>query len=122
MSIFLTYLLVFAVGGFICLIGQIIINYTKLTPARILVMFMTLGSVLQITGAFKYIADFAKAGITVPILGFGSLLVKGAVKGVQEKGFLGAIGGGLSHVSVVLSAVIIFAFFIGLVFKAKTKK
>jgi stage V sporulation protein AE len=122
MDIFLTYLIVFAIGGAICVVGQVIMNCTKLTPARILVGFMLAGAVLQATGAFKYMQEFAKAGVTVPILGFGSLLVKGAVKGVQEKGFLGAIGGGLMHTAIVLSAVIFFAFLVGLIFKPKTKK
>src|SRR5574344_2543968 len=99
MEIFLTYLKVFAVGGFICLIGQLLINETKITSARILVLFLLLGVVLEVTGVFKYIEEFGKAGATVPIMGFGSNLAKGALKGVKENGILGAITGGMKAVS-----------------------
>ncbi|MCL2630937.1 MAG: SpoVA/SpoVAEb family sporulation membrane protein [Firmicutes bacterium] len=122
MATVLVYLQVFLIGGLICLIGQIIMNNTKLTPARILVMFMLTGAILELFGIFKYLEDFGKAGATVPITGFGSLVVKGAIKGVQEKGVLGAIGGGLEMSAVVLSAVIIIALIVGLIFPAKTKK
>lgn len=122
MEIFLTYLKVFAVGGFVCMFGQVLINTTKMTSARILVTFLMLGVVLEVTGAFDYIEEFAQAGITVPITGFGSNLAKGAIKGVKEEGILGAVKGGMSAVSSGLSAAIFFGFIFSLIFKAKTKE
>ena len=118
MEIFLTYLKVFAVGGFVCMLGQVLINTTKMTSARILVTFLMLGVVLEVTGAFDYIEEFAHAGITVLITGFGSNLAKGAIKGVKEEGILG----GMSAVSSGLSAAIFFGFIFALIFKAKTKE
>ena len=115
MEIFLTYLKVFAVGGFVCMLGQVLINTTKMTSARILVTFLMLGVVLEVTGAFDYIEEFAQAGITVPITGFGSNLAKGAIKGVKEEGILGAVKGGMSAVSSGLSAAIFFGFIFGLI-------
>ncbi|MCI6059520.1 MAG: SpoVA/SpoVAEb family sporulation membrane protein [Clostridiales bacterium] len=122
MEIFLTYLKVFAVGGFVCMLGQVLINTTKMTSARILVTFLMFGVVLEVTGAFDYIEEFAHAGITVPITGFGSNLAKGAIKGVKEEGILGAVKGGMSAVSSGLSAAIFFGFIFALIFKAKTKE
>ena len=81
-----------------------------------------LGVVLEVTGAFDYIEEFAQAGITVPITGFGSNLAKGAIKGVKEEGILGAVKGGMSAVSSGLSAAIFFGFIFALIFKAKTKE
>ena len=92
MNYFLTYLIVFAVGGLVCLIGQVIINLTKFTSARILVIFLLLGVLLETIGVFKYIKDFAQAGITIPIIGFGSNLAKGAIEGAQQDGLIGAFG------------------------------
>ena len=94
MDYFLNYLKVFAVGGAVCVLGQILINKTSMSSARILVTFLTLGVVLEIAGAFKYMEDFAGAGVTVPIMGFGSSLAKGALEGAKEEGILGAIKGG----------------------------
>ena len=82
-------------GGIICIIAQILIDKTKITPARILVLFVTLGAVLGGLGVYDYIIDFAGAGATVPILGFGANLAKGAIKGVNESGLLGAFTGGI---------------------------
>lgn len=122
MDYFLNYLKVFAVGGAVCVIGQILINKTSMSSARILVTFLTLGVVLEIAGAFKYMEEFAGAGVTVPIMGFGSSLAKGALEGAKEEGILGAIKGGLSAVSAGLSSVIFFGFFFALIFKSKSKK
>lgn len=122
MEYFLTYLKVFAVGGFVCFIGQILINKTEMTSSRILVTFMLAGLVLEICGAFQYIEEFSKAGITVPITGFGSSLAKGAMKGAKEDGILGAIKGGLEAVSGGLTAAIGFGFLFALIFKSKSKK
>ena len=122
MEIFLTYLKVFAVGGLICLIGQIFINKTEVTSARILVGFMLLGVIFEVTGAFTYMESFAKAGVTIPIMGFGSNLAKGALKGAAENGLIGAITGGMTAVAAGLTAAIVFGFIFALLFKSKTKK
>jgi stage V sporulation protein AE len=122
MLYFLNYLKVFAVGGAVCVLGQILINKTSMSSARILVTFLILGVVLEITGIFKYLEEFAGAGVTVPIMGFGSNLAKGALEGVKQDGILGAIKGGLSAVSAGLSSVIFFGFFFALIFKSKSKK
>lgn len=122
MDIFLTYLKVFAVGGLVCMLGQVLINTTKMTSARILVTFLLLGVVLEACGVFKYIEEFAHAGITVPITGFGANLAKGAIKGVKEDGILGAVKGGMSAVSAGLTSAIFFGFIFALIFKSKTKE
>ena len=122
MEYFINYLIVFAVGGAVCVVGQILINKTSMSSARILVTFLILGVVLEIAGAFKYMEEFAGAGVTVPIMGFGSNLAKGALEGAREDGVLGAIKGGLTAVSAGLSSVIFFGFFFALIFKSKSKK
>lgn len=122
MEYFINYLKVFAVGGAVCVVGQILINKTSMSSARILVTFLILGVVLEIAGAFKYMEEFAGAGVTVPIMGFGSNLAKGALEGAREDGVLGAIKGGLTAVSAGLSSVIFFGFFFALIFKSKSKK
>ena len=121
MEIFLTYLKVFAVGGAICLIGQILINKTRMTAARILVIFLLLGVVLEIFGAFAYMEEFAKAGLTVPIMGFGASLARGAISGAAQKGILGAVSGGMAAVAGALSCAILFGFLFALIFKSKSK-
>ena len=85
----------FVVGGLICIIGQILIDKTKLTPARILVLFVTLGCILGGLGIYKYVIDFAGCGATVPLLGFGANLAKGSIEEVQNMGLLGAFVGGV---------------------------
>lgn len=122
MEIFLTYLKVFLVGGLICVIGQLLINYTKMTSSRILVIFMLLGAFLETIGVYKYIEEFGKAGATVPILGFGSSLAKGAIKGALSEGFLGALRGGIESVAVGFAGVIVIAFIVGLLARPKTKQ
>ncbi|MDD7351578.1 MAG: SpoVA/SpoVAEb family sporulation membrane protein [Clostridia bacterium] len=117
----LLYLRVFLVGGVVCLIGQILINKTKITSARILVSFLLLGAVLEAVGLFKYIEEFGKAGITVPIVGFGSSLVKGAIEGAKE-GLLQACTGGMAAVSGGLTAAIVFGFIFALIFKSHPNK
>lgn len=116
----LTYLKVFATGGLVCLIGQILINKTKMTSARVLVTFLLTGAILEAVGVFKYIEEFGKAGITIPITGFGKSLAQGAIKGAKE-GLFEALTGGLSAVSAGLTAAIVFGFIIALVFKSKPK-
>lgn len=85
----------FVVGGLICVVGQILIDKTKLTPARILVIFVTTGAILGGLGIYKYLVDFAGAGATVPLTGFGYNLAKGAIEGVKESGLVGAFTGGV---------------------------
>lgn len=119
---FISYLKTFAVGGLVCVIGQILINKTEMSSARILVTFLLLGLVLEICGAFKYMEEFAGAGVTIPIMGFGSNLAKGALKGAKESGILGALQGGMTAVSAGLTAVIFFGFIFALVSKSKSKK
>ena len=111
----------FLVGGGICMIAQIVINFTDLTAGKILVLFMLTGVVLQGLGVYQYLVDFAGAGATVPISGFGYLLAKGAMKGA-EKGFFGAITGALSTASAGISAAIIFSFLMAVVFQSKSKR
>ncbi len=121
MTIFLTYLKVFAVGGFICVLGQILINLTKLTSARILVIFLLLGVFLEAIGVFKYLKEFAGAGVTIPITGFGSNLAKGAIKGAKESGFFGAVTGGVKAAAAGLSGAIFIGFVVALLSNSKSK-
>ena len=111
----------FAVGGLICAIAQIVINFTDLTAGKILVLFMLSGVVLQGLGIYQYLVDFAGAGATVPISGFGYLLANGAIKGA-EKGFFGAVTGALSSASAGISAAVIFSFLMAVVFRSKSKR
>lgn len=122
MEMFLTYLYVFLVGGFICFLGQILIIRTKITSARILLIFLLLGVVLQAVGLFEPISQFAKAGINVPIVGFGASLAKGAMGAVKAKGILGVFTGGLEATAGGLAAAIGFAFLFALLFHSRTKK
>ena len=116
------YLIVFATGGLICLLGQILIIKTKMTSARILVTFVLLGVVLEAFGIFDPISNFCKAGINVPIIGFGASLAKGAISAVKSNGILGIFTGGLTATAGGIAAAIFFAFIFGIIFRAKTKK
>ena len=111
----------FAVGGGICMIAQIVINFTDLTAGKILVLFMLTGVVLQGLGVYQYLVDFAGAGATVPISGFGYLLANGAIRGA-EKGFFGAVTGALSAASAGVSAAVIFSFIMAIIFQSKSKR
>lgn len=97
----------FVVGGLICLVGQILVDLTKLTPAKILVMFVVIGVILGAVGVYEKIADFGGAGATVPLTGFGFNLAKETKKAVEEQGLLGALSGPLSAASVGTMAAII---------------
>lgn len=119
-SVIFTYLKAFAVGGLICMIAQILINTTKLTSGRILVSFMLAGLILQAFGIYKYLIDFAGAGATVPISGFGYLLAEGAINGAKN-GLFGAITGGMKAASAGITAAIVFSFLVALIFKPKSK-
>ena len=112
----------FLVGGSICLIGQILIDKTKLTPARILVIFVTTGAILGGLGIYKYIVDFAGSGATVPLTGFGYNLAKGAIEGVRNQGLIGAFTGGIKAAAGGIAAAIFFGYIASLVSKPKIKK
>ena len=112
----------FVTGGLICVIGQILIDKTKLTPARILVIFVTTGVILGGLGIYQYIVDFAGAGATVPLTGFGYNLAKGAIKAVKEIGILGAFTGGVTAAAGGISAAIFFGYIASLISKPKMKK
>ena len=115
------YMKAFIVGGLLCLIGQILIDKTKLTPARILVGYVVAGVLLGATGLYEKLIDFAKAGATVPLTGFGYLLSKGVREAVNSDGFLGIFTGGLKACSGGISAAIISGLISGLLFKAKDR-
>ena len=112
----------FIVGGIICIIGQILIDKTKLTPARILVVFVTTGAILGGLGIYKYLIDFAGCGATVPLTGFGANLAKGAIESVQEYGLLGAFIGGVKASSGGIAAAVFFGYIAYLIAKPKIKK
>ena len=120
-EIVFSFIKAFAVGGLICTIAQVVINFTDLTAGKILVVFMLSGVVLQGLGLYQYLVDFAGAGATVPISGFGYLLANGAMRGA-ENGFFGAFTGAFTAASAGISAAIIFSFIMSLIFKSKSKK
>lgn len=121
MDIFLTFLKVFLVGGAICTIAQLLINYTKITAGKILVYFLLAGVLLQAVGVYQYVVDFGGAGATVPICGFGYLLAKGAMEGAKES-LLMAITGGITSAGMGITAAILFGYIFALIFKSKSKK
>ena len=112
----------FLVGGLICVIGQILIDKTKLTPARILVIYVTLGAVLGGLGIYQYLVDFAGAGATVPLTGFGYNLAKGAKEAVDQYGFVGSFIGGTKAAAGGIAAAIFFGYIASLISKPKMKK
>ncbi len=116
------YFIVFGIGGLICMLGQILIITTKITTARILVLFEMIGVFLASIGVYEPLSEFAKAGINVPIVGFGASLARGAINAIKTQGILGVFTGGLAAVSGGLAAAIGFGFLFGSVFKARTKK
>lgn len=115
----MNFLWAFIIGGIFCAIGQVLIDYTKLTPARILTAFVVSGVILGAFGVYKPIIDFAGAGATVPLTGFGYLLADGVKKAVDDKGFLGIFTGGLTNASAGISAALVFGFISACVFKSK---
>lgn len=112
----------FVVGGLICVIGQILIDKTKLTPARILVLFVTVGVILGGLGIYKYLVDFAGAGATVPLTGFGYNLAKGTIKAINENGVIGIFTGGIKAAAGGIAAAVFFGYIASLVSKPKMKK
>lgn len=115
------YLWSFLIGGLLCAIGQVLIDYTKLTPARILVAYVVAGVVLGAVGLYKPFAEFAGAGATVPLTGFGYLLSEGVKEAVNEKGLLGALTGGLTSSAAGITAAMVFGLAVALIFKPKEK-
>lgn len=116
----MTFVKVFVVGGAICTIAQLLINYTKITAGKILVLFLLSGVFLRAIGVYNHIVDFAQAGATVPISGFGYLLAEGAIKGAKE-GLFGALTGGITAAGMGITAAIVFGYLFSIIFKAKSK-
>ena len=122
MDTFLMFIKAFLVGGGICLIGQIIINYTHLTNGKILVLFLIAGAILEGFGLYSKLIEFAGAGASVPISGFGCALVKGAVKAAKEDGVYGALTGGLAACATGISIAIVSGYLVAVIFRPRTKK
>ena len=116
------YLNAFLCGGILCAIGQIFIDKTKLTPARILTGYVVAGVFLQAIGVYQYVVDWGGAGATVPLLGFGCSLAKGVAKAVAEKGALGILTGGLAATAGGISAAVVFALLAAILCKPKDKR
>ena len=112
----------FVVGGILCIIAQILIDKTKLTPAKILVLYVTVGAILGGLGIYKYLVDFAGCGATVPLTGFGYNLSKGVIQEVHHSGFLGVFTGGIKAAAGGITAAIFFVYLLVFVFKLKMKK
>lgn len=115
------YFKAFIVGGIICLIGQILIDKTKLTSGRILVLYVCIGCILGGLGLYKPIVDFAGAGATVPLTGFGYNLAKGVISEVDKSGFLGIFTGGLKSAAGGIAAAVVFSFLAAIIFEPKEK-
>ena len=121
MDMFMEYFWAFVVGGLICVIGQVLIDLTKLTPARILTSYVVAGVVLGAVGVYKPIVDFAGGGATVPLTGFGYLLSKGVREAVDEKGLVGIFTGGFTSAAAGVAAAIFFGLLAALIFKSGSK-
>lgn len=121
-NIFLTYVNAFIVGGVICAAGQILIDKTKLSTAKILVLFVTLGAILGAMGVYQKIVDIGGAGATVPLTGFGYNLVKGAFKDVDQLGILGAFTGGIKAAAAGITAAVFFGYLIAVAATPKAKR
>ena len=115
------YIKAFVVGGALCVIAQLLIDYTKLTPAKILVSYVVLGVLLGGVGVYGSLVDFAGAGASIPLLGFGNTLAKGVREAVQESGFLGIFTGGLKATAGGITAAILSGLVVSLIFKPKDK-
>lgn len=118
---FMDFLKAFLVGGVICAVGQVLIDYTKLTPARILVSFVVAGVVLGALGWYQPLVDFAGAGASVPLTGFGNLLAKGVREAIGKDGLLGVLTGGLTATAGGIAAAMIFGLIVALIFRPKDK-
>ena len=120
-SIFLPYLRAFLVGGAFCIVAQLLIDRTKLTPARILVIYVVAGVFLGAVGLYEPLVKFAGAGATTPLTGFGYLIAKGTKKAVEEQGLLGVLTGGLTSAAGGITAALVFGYLICLIAKGKPK-
>lgn len=118
---FWSYFNAFWVGGLLCVVGQLLIDYTKLTPARILVSFVVAGVFLTAIGVYEPLMNFAGAGASVPLTGFGYSLAKGIEKAVSERGLMGALTGGLTATSAGIAAAVVFGYIASWFAKAKIK-
>lgn len=117
-----SYVVSFLVGGFICFLGQILVIRTKITTSRILVLFLIIGMILEVLNIYAPFKEFAKAGATVPIIGFGATLARGAIMAAQEYGIIGIFSGGLTAAAGGISMAIFASFIFALIFSSKTKK
>jgi len=117
----MNYIWAFTVGGLFCVVAQILIDKTKLTPARILVSYVVIGVILGAVGLYEPLVNFAGAGATTPLTGFGYLISKGVRKAVEEKGLIGALTGGLSAAAGGTAAALCFGFLASLIFRGKPK-
>ncbi len=120
MEVFMTFLKAFLVGGFICMIGQLLLNLTNMTAGKILVIFLLVGVFLQAIGLYQYVVDFGSSGATVPIVGFGYVLAKGAMEGAKISIFEALTGGFKAGAFGIVSAIV-FGYINALIFKPKTK-
>ncbi len=116
------YVKAFLFGGVLCIIGQLLIDRTAMTPARILVSYVVAGVILGGLGLYQPIVEWAGAGATVPLTGFGSLLAKGTKRAVAEKGLFGAVTGGITATAGGIAAAVFFGFLVALIFKSKPKR
>lgn len=121
MAMLWEYLKAFLVGGALCAIGQVLIDYTKLTPAKILVSYVVVGAILGGLGLYGPLIAFAGAGATVPLTGFGALLAKGTVEAIREQGMIGIISGGLTASAAGIGAAILFGLLVALLFSPGDK-
>ena len=117
----MSYLNAFLFGGFLCAIAQLLIDFTKMTPARILVLYVTSGVILTFLGLYNPLVETFGAGATVPLTGFGNALANGVIKGIEEKGLLGVVSGGLTACAAGISAAIFFGYLFALLFSSKEK-
>lgn len=122
MDVLLPYVKAFLVGGLLCVIGQVLIDRTRLTPARILTSYVVAGVVLGALGLYQPLVDFAGAGASVPLTGFGNLLAKGIREAVAEKGLIGVFTGGIGAAAGGICAAVFFALLAALLFRAREKK
>lgn len=120
-SFFWTFIKAFVVGGLLCALGELLILKTRLTSARILVGYVTAGTILGAVGVWQPLADWAGAGATVPLLGFGNSLAQGALRAVRSRGLLGAFTGGVEATATGITAAIVFGYLMAILFKPKMK-
>ncbi len=116
------YIYAFLIGGLLCVIAQILMDLTSITPGKILVLYVTVGVILGGLGIYDKLVDFAGAGATVPLTGFGNSLAKGAIKAAGERGIIGAFTGGMTGTAAGVAAAIVFGYLAAIIFKPKTKK